>query len=293
MARWHCPVCGLDFAFHSELDWHIRESHALKRTAGLAGQLERKAVLSWGLLKQLHSAQEGLSASLFLWTTPAPVMTRSDAANLRQLAARASERLSRDLRGEALARIESRLGEAVRAAQSGPTDHGLALFVSQTGAAVVPLPFAPRERVVVNPTFAVRELLDGLERCPMYRALVLRGPGFRLLEGRGERLSEIRDWQVPNPSLWRAARAEANQPWARCWTPRQRRRAAFAGPGRDRVAAQLGQPPGVAGHIALDEPGLAPVQASNWPPASWSGKAQPRHGRRAPPPVPALAPPRP
>ena len=49
MATWHCPVCGLDFAFHSELDWHIREAHCLKRTAGLAGQLERQAVLDWGL----------------------------------------------------------------------------------------------------------------------------------------------------------------------------------------------------------------------------------------------------
>jgi hypothetical protein len=239
MARWHCPVCGLDFAFHSELDWHVREAHSLKRTAGLAGQLERKAVLSWGLLRQLHSAHEGLSASLFLWTTPAAVMTRSDAANLRQLATRAGERLCRDLRGEALARIESRLGEAVRAAESGPTDHGLAVFVSETGAAVVPLPYAPRERVVVNPTFAVRELLDALERCPMYRVLVLRGPGFRLLEGRGERLSEVRDWQVPNPSLWRAARAETTLTCGACWTPRQRRRAAFASADRaigERVA---------------------------------------------------------
>ncbi len=34
MAIWHCPVCGLDFAFHSELDWHVREAHCLKRTAG-------------------------------------------------------------------------------------------------------------------------------------------------------------------------------------------------------------------------------------------------------------------
>ena len=58
MATWHCPVCGLDFGFHSELDWHIREAHLLKRTAGLAGQLERQAVLNWALLRQLQSADE-------------------------------------------------------------------------------------------------------------------------------------------------------------------------------------------------------------------------------------------
>ena len=93
MAIWHCPVCGLDFAFHSELDWHVREAHCLKRTAGLAGQLERQAVLDWALLRRLQSADGGPSVSLLLWTTPAAVMTAADAADLHQLAGSAVERL--------------------------------------------------------------------------------------------------------------------------------------------------------------------------------------------------------
>ena len=226
MATWHCPVCGLNFAFHSELDWHIREAHCMKRTAGLAGQLEREAVLSWSSLRQLQAASAGPSVSLFLWTTPAAVMTGHDAANLHRLASQARERLAHELKGPSLEHMETRLSETVRAAESGPTEHGLALFVSATETAVVPLPFSPRERVAINPRFATRELLESLEAFPPYRALVLRGPGFRLLEGRAQRLSEVRDWQVPNPSLWRGRRADPAL-YGSCWTPRQRRLAAF------------------------------------------------------------------
>jgi hypothetical protein len=237
MATWHCPVCGLDYAFHSELDWHIREAHGLKRTAGLAGQLEREAVLNWALLRHLQSAGDEPSISLLLWTTPAAVMTPSDVARLRQLAARATSHLTSELKGDALRHMEIRLAEGVRAAEKSPTENGLAVFVSAGETAVVPLPFSPRERVVVGHAFVIRELLEALQRSPMYRALVLRGPGFRLLEGRGEHLSEILDWQVPNPSL-RWARRSA-------WTTRRRRQAAFSAADRaigERVAV-LGRLP--------------------------------------------------
>jgi hypothetical protein len=220
MATWHCPVCGLNFAFHSELDWHIREAHCLKRTVGLAGQLERQAVLNWALLRQLQTADGGPSVSLLISTTPAAVMTAPDAADLHQLSAVAVKRLAGELRDGARKHLQVRLDEALRAAESSPTDHGLAVFVSPTETAVVPLPFSPRNRAVVDQTFATRDLLDALQTYPMYRALVLRGPGFRLLEGRAERLSEVLDWQVPNPSLQRARQSS--------WTTRQRRRAALA-----------------------------------------------------------------
>jgi hypothetical protein len=228
MAIWHCPICGLDFAFHSELDWHVREAHCLKRTAGLAGQLEREAVLSWALLRQLQAVEQGASVSLLMWPTPAALMTAADAANLHQLAAAASRQLAHELRGAALVHMQLRLDEAVRAAEGGPTDHGLAVFVSAKETAVVPLPFPPRERAVVNHTFVVRDLLEALQRFPMYRVLLLRGPGFWLLEGRGEHLSEVLDWQVPNPSLHRARQS--------AWTTRQRRQATLAA--ADRAIAE-------------------------------------------------------
>ena len=190
MTTWHCPVCGLDFAFHSELDWHIREAHLPEADSGSGRPAGETGCARLGRAAAVAVGRRGPSVSLLLWTTPAAVMTAADAADLHQLAASAVERTGRrDLRGEARRHIEARLAEAVRAAENSPTDHGLAVFVSPTETAVVPLPFSPRERAVVNHTFATRDLLDALQTFPMYRALVLRGPGFRLLEGRGERLS--------------------------------------------------------------------------------------------------------
>ena len=238
MATWHCPVCGLDFSFHSELDWHIREAHLLKRTVGLAGQLERQAVLDWSLLRQLQSAEGGPSVSLLLWTRPAAVMTPEDLSDLHQLANSALGQISGELRGEARRQIEARLAEAVRAAENSPTDHGLAIFVSPAETAVVPLPFSPRERAVVNHTFVTRDLLDALQTFPMYRVLVLRGPGFRLLEGRAEHLSEVLDWQVPNPSLRR--------PRESAWTTGQRRRAAL-----DEADRAIGMRVAIIGRLPL------------------------------------------
>ncbi len=254
MATWHCPVCGLDFAFHSELDWHIRDSHCLKRTAGLAGQLEREAVLSWGSLRRLQSASEHPSVSLFMWTAPGAVMAPSDAANLRQLADRAARRLASELEGAALEHMKGRLDEAVRAASSSPTDHGLAVFVSSGETVIVPLPFAPQEKVAVNPSFATRDLLEALQEHPMYRALVLWGPGFRLLEGWGDRLSEVRNWQVPNPSLTGPRYAKGTREEAARWTPHQRRQAALAAADLaigDRVAIDGRLPLVVVGRTSL------------------------------------------
>lgn len=62
----------------------------------------------------------------------------------------------------------------------------------------------------------------------MYRALVLWGPGFRLLEGWGDRLNEVRNWQVPNPSLTGPRHAKGTREEAALWTPHQRRQAALA-----------------------------------------------------------------
>ena len=220
MAIWHCPVCGLDFAFHSELDWHVREAHCLKRTAGLAGQLERQAVLDWGLLRRLQSVDGAPSVSLLLWTTPAAVMTPSDAADLHQLAELAVERLAGEVRGEARRHMELRLQEALRAAEHSPTDHGLAVFVSPNETAVVPLPFSPREKSRGEPRFCYPRPAGRAANVPDVPRSGPAGPGFRLLEGRAERLSEVVDWQVPNPSI-RRARGSA-------WTPRHRRHAALA-----------------------------------------------------------------
>lgn len=70
-------------------------------------------------------------------------------------------------------------------------DAGLALFVNQDVARIVLLPFPVQERVVVDETFATRELVAAEQRSPRYWVLVLSERPTRLYTGLHDTLSEV------------------------------------------------------------------------------------------------------
>src|SRR5262249_43505907 len=67
---------------------------------------------------------------------------------------------------------------------------GLALFASRDVATAVQLPFRPKARVVIDETFATRDLVYSLNRSPRYRALVLTAKPTRLFEATITALTE-------------------------------------------------------------------------------------------------------
>lgn len=81
--------------------------------------------------------------------------------------------------------------------ERGETAHGLALLVTPDDGEALRLPFPVDEQVVVNRTFATRQLLEGLARHPRHRVLVLDGHRAELYEGRGRRLTEVRAHGFP------------------------------------------------------------------------------------------------
>jgi hypothetical protein len=125
-------------------------------------------------------------------------MNPIDVARLRLLAGGALCRLVQEVQGKALHDLVRLLEKTVAAAERSPTDAGLALFVSAHHLSRVLLPFPPHERVVVDSMFATRDLLDGLQRYPRYRVLVLGPADFRILEGRARRLKEVAIWHAPS-----------------------------------------------------------------------------------------------
>lgn len=76
-------------------------------------------------------------------------------------------------------------------------DAGLALFVNQDIARIVLLPFPVPERVVVDETFATRELVAAEQRSPRYRVLVLSEQPTRLYTGLRDTLAEVHDHGFP------------------------------------------------------------------------------------------------
>jgi len=193
MSVYHCPLCPLIFQYRTEVEWHLREEHRSRADEAADLRAELAAAtrpLDWEHLSQLRSSTASPSVTLLLSTAPAATMTVLDIARLRQLAERARRCLAAEpYPHTANGVVEDRLSKAVSAAESQPTDRGIALLVNQHHLAIITLPFGPRDRHVVDRGFASRDLEYALRRYPRYRILVL-GHHPRILEGHAHQLSE-------------------------------------------------------------------------------------------------------
>jgi hypothetical protein len=75
--------------------------------------------------------------------------------------------------------------------------HGLAILVTPDDGQLLRLAFPVEEEVVVDRTFATRQLFEGVARNPRYRVLVLDGHRAHLFEGQGGRLAEASSHGFP------------------------------------------------------------------------------------------------
>lgn len=199
MPVFHCPICPLIFEYRTEVEWHLRNEHRSRseERAALGKEIDAalRTELDWPLLRSLQSSRAGTAVTLLMRTTAAPAMTRVDVARLRRLAFQARHRIAGEPGGVSPA-LDERFARLVAAAEGEPTQEGLALLADAERLALFHLPLAPADRVVVDPTFATRDLETALRRFPRYRAILL-GTTPRVFEGRGTRLTEFEGSIVP------------------------------------------------------------------------------------------------
>ena len=147
------------------------------------------------------------AVTLLMSTTPAPRMLPEDAERLRGMAREAGARLTSEaltgIRGTVLRPLADLAEEAGR----GATTEAIAIFVSAATRAVVHLNVLVADRVVVDPTFATRDLVRALHRTPRHVVLTLSQREARLFEGLGGDLHPAPGRSFPR----RAAGAEAAQ----------------------------------------------------------------------------------
>ncbi|WP_249522789.1 baeRF3 domain-containing protein [Modestobacter marinus] len=148
----------------------------------------RPGVLSPAQVVALQAPRVYPSVSVLATTSPAPRMTGEDARTLARLTAYATSRLcAEDPPGrEDVVRV---LGRTVAKAAAGPTGEAIGIFVSSTTSEVVRLPIPVTDRVVIDPTFATRDLVRSLHRTPRHVVLLLSEREARLLDGVGELLT--------------------------------------------------------------------------------------------------------
>lgn len=128
----------------------------------------------------LQSVRDDPCVSVLATTTPGQRMSDADARTLQRLASETRARLARDGASPDLA---DALETLVAEARSGPTGAAVALYVNRAVRQVVRLPIRVADRVVVDPTFATRDLVRALHRIPRHLVLLLSERDARLLEG--------------------------------------------------------------------------------------------------------------
>lgn len=136
----------------------------------------------------LQQVREYPAISVLLSTAPATQLTRADALRLDALAAQAIDRVHAELEPAAAAPAVRRLRTLLEQARNGPASRALALYASASTDALIRLPVTVKNRAVVDPTFATRDLVRALHRTPRHLVLAINSADARLFDAAGDTL---------------------------------------------------------------------------------------------------------
>ncbi len=159
------------------------------------------------------------AVSVLMSTTPASQMLPEDAERLLGMAREAEARLKSEALPGIRGTVLRPLADLVQEAGSGPATEAIAIFASAATRAVVHLNVLVADRVVVDPTFATRDLVRALHRTPRHVVLTLSQHEARLFEGVADELRPAPGRSFPR----RAAGVDATQRGERGMRVQERR----------------------------------------------------------------------
>jgi hypothetical protein len=148
-------------------------------------------------LKRIQSHNDYPSISLLARTNRTAPANKRDRIVVKNLAAKGIDRLHGEFKKREVAPVVENLKKLIDKIDWKHTLDGLALFAGRDVATAVYLPFRVKSRVVIDATFATRDLVFTLNRAPRYRVLVLTEKPARLFEANTNVLTEITDKPFP------------------------------------------------------------------------------------------------
>lgn len=168
------------------------------------------------LLAELQRLTAYPSVTLLHTTTPADPMRDLDVRRLEAMIDEADRRMADDVPDADRAVVVERLRSLVIEAALQPATRAVAICASPSYQAVVRLGRDVRSRVVVDDTFATRDMVADLNRTAVFRVITVSDRKARVLVGDRNRLAELRDAQWPlvrdeldSPTGWQRAMADA------------------------------------------------------------------------------------
>ncbi|HEY8485092.1 MAG TPA: hypothetical protein VIL13_10805 [Longimicrobiales bacterium] len=142
-------------------------------------------------LRRLMQVRDYPAVSILCPTHRSHPDNRQDPIQLKALVREAVDRLRSEFEPREIQPIVDRLESLAASVDFDQNLDGLALYVSRDVEEVVRMPFRPEPRVIVDETFATRDLVHALNRAVRYRVLVIGPRPTRLFEGVHEELQEV------------------------------------------------------------------------------------------------------
>jgi len=161
------------------------------------------------LLTELQHQRGYPSITVLINTTPGTVLSPNDVDTAFRFACEADNRLDGDVSDQLRTLLMSRLSELIARQTDQPSARAMALCVSPDYTAAVRLGRSVDQRLIIDDSFATRDLVADLDRTAQYRVVAVSERTTRLLVGDRERLVEQLDdtWPLTcgdddNPSAW-------------------------------------------------------------------------------------------
>jgi hypothetical protein len=142
-------------------------------------------------LKRLQSRNDYPSISVLAPTHRTAPANKRDPIVVKNLVAEGLERLHGEFKKRDVAPLVQNLNKLVDQVDWEHLMEGLALFAGRDVATAVHLPFRVKARVVIDASFATRDLVFTLNRAPNYRVLVLTEKPTRLFDATTNVLTEV------------------------------------------------------------------------------------------------------
>lgn len=146
------------------------------------------------LLQQIHGYP---AVTITIPTHRTSPDNRQDPIRLKNLVAQAANQLLEEFSKRDIDPLLTRLHNLAENVDFNHAQDGLVLFANQDFGGVYTLPFDLKERVVIDQTFATRDLVFALNRTPRYWVLVLSEKPTRLFEATRDDLVEIQEDGFP------------------------------------------------------------------------------------------------
>ncbi len=148
-------------------------------------------------VKLLQAMREYPSVTIILPTYRTIPENQKDPIRVKNLVKEAEERLLREFTWREVDALTTRLNDLVEHLDYQYMTEGLAIYVNKDFARSFPLPFKPKEQVIIDETFATRTLVLALNRTQRYWLLALSENSTRLFEGVRDSLTEITEGGFP------------------------------------------------------------------------------------------------